>query len=237
MPFYTYTATLTPGTTARSNEVETEFRAIETAFAQVETELKRGIKLPSGELTDHVIQSTPGERAGKVVGFDSSGNVQALQTIGQWQGAWAATTAYAERDLVTDSPNGSIYMCNEAHTSQANRTDDASKWDLIVDLQGLLTINNTIVTNADSPIAATAGSDYLVDASGGAVVINLPASPSIADSPITVTHIDGTVTNITIGRNGNNIMGLAEDMNVDITHASFRLMYADASRGWRVSNI
>jgi hypothetical protein len=93
-----------------------------------------------------------------------------------------------------------------------------------------------IVTAAQSPFQAVAGKDYYVDVSTGAMTINLPASPTIQTRPISFVHLRGTITsnNLTIGRNGQLIMGLAEDMVVNTTNAAFQLGFSDAAGGWRL---
>lgn len=60
--------------------------------------------------------------------------------------------------------------------------------------------------------------------------MDLPASPS-AGNWVSVVNRSGLLTN-TIGRNGQNIMGLAENMTLDNASASLTLVFADATRGW-----
>lgn len=84
---------------------------------------------------------------------------------------------------------------------------------------------------------AVAGGFYAVDKSGGNVTITLPASPTVGDEPIRVAHVIGTSNTLTIARNGNPIMGLAEDMVVDDDYAAFALFWAGASAGWRLGSI
>ena len=83
----------------------------------------------------------------------------------------------------------------------------------------------------------TAGvSDRLfVNTSSSAFTINLPSSPTLGD---TVRFIDATgsfdSSNLTIGRNGQNIMGDASDMTVSQKNAAFSLVYFNATYGWRI---
>jgi hypothetical protein len=97
-----------------------------------------------------------------------------------------------------------------------------------------------IVNNADSPVTAVAGGSYMVDVSTGDVVITLPAGPTISDAPITIVHVDGALGvdgDLTIDRNGKPIMGLAEDLGVDIENTNFKLAFCDNTRGWRLVGI
>ncbi len=68
---------------------------------------------------------------------------------------------------------------------------------------------------------------YVMTAS---ITLTLPASPGAGDW-VEVSNRSGTTTPV-IARNGENIMGLAEDMTVDAVNAGFTLSYADATRGW-----
>jgi hypothetical protein len=60
--------------------------------------------------------------------------------------------------------------------------------------------------------------------------ITLPASPSAGwEIAISVEDFVDTV----VGRNGQNIMGLAEDMTIDVRNSTINLVFIDATRGWR----
>lgn len=90
---------------------------------------------------------------------------------------------------------------------------------------------------ATTPYTAVQGDMILSDASGGARTINLPASPSVGDEPISVTQIAGAASQVTIGRNGNLIMGLAENMTLDVANASVVFYWSGATYGWRLGII
>jgi hypothetical protein len=84
---------------------------------------------------------------------------------------------------------------------------------------------------------AVNGDQVLVDTSGSGigapVTINLPTSPSVGDE---VHFIDSgnnlASNNLTIGRNGSNILGAASDLTVSTNTAAFTLVYVNATRGW-----
>lgn len=90
---------------------------------------------------------------------------------------------------------------------------------------------------SSTPYAAVAGDMILSDASGGARTINLPASPSVGDEPISVTQIAGAASQVTIGRNGNLIMGSATDLLLDIANSSIVLYWSGGTYGWRLGII
>ena len=79
-----------------------------------------------------------------------------------------------------------------------------------------------------------AGAQLLVNTSGGAVTLTLPASPAAGDE---VTFLDARYTfdtnNLTVGRNSSNIVNAAADLTVATEGAGFTLVYSgDATVGW-----
>ena len=79
------------------------------------------------------------------------------------------------------------------------------------------------------------GAQILVDTSGGAITITLPASPAAGDE---VTFMDSENTfdsnNLTIGRNSSNINGASSDLVVANERAAFTLVYSgDSTVGWQ----
>jgi hypothetical protein len=84
-----------------------------------------------------------------------------------------------------------------------------------------------------SALAVVTGGKYAVDTSSAAVTCTLPASPNAGD---TIYFVDaggafGT-NNLTIARNGNTIMGLAQDMTVFTNNQPVGVLYNGAD--WRV---
>src|SRR5210317_856963 len=81
---------------------------------------------------------------------------------------------------------------------------------------------------------AVAGEGYFVDTNSvGVVTATLPGSPSAGDT-IAIKDYAGTfgTNNLTIGRNGNNIQGVANDSEISTNRASLILVYSDATKGW-----
>ena len=60
----------------------------------------------------------------------------------------------------------------------------------------------------------------------------------VGDS-ITMLDLAGTfATNkLTVDRNGNDIMNLAEDMDVTTNHAGFTLVYTGVTNGWKLVEV
>ena len=91
--------------------------------------------------------------------------------------------------------------------------------------KGYITTTGTYTTVANDQV--------LVDTSASTVTVNLPASPSVGDE---VHFIDSknffNSNNLTIGRNGSNILGSASNLVVNVNGAAFTLVYVNTARGW-----
>lgn len=90
------------------------------------------------------------------------------------------------------------------------------------------------VITAD-PAPAVNQHGYMCNTSGGAFTVTLDAAP--ADKNI-ISILDAASTfntfNLTIGRAGKTIMGLAENMTVSTKNASFSLIYSSTLSDWRI---
>ena len=93
----------------------------------------------------------------------------------------------------------------------------------------------TIAGDGSSTFTAAAQDRIWVNTSGGATTVNLPASPLAGDE---VSFVDLASTfdtnNLTIGRNGNKIMGLTEDLVISTEDAGLKLVYTGATYGWKL---
>src|SRR6056300_1058368 len=80
---------------------------------------------------------------------------------------------------------------------------------------------------------AVAGNGYFVDTTSGAITVTLPASATLGDQ-IAIKDYAGTFAsnNLTIGRNGHNIQGVANDSLISTNRASLVLVYVDSTKGW-----
>lgn len=108
-------------------------------------------------------------------------------------------------------------------------------------------ISGNTVINDQRELGAALVSAYDVVTAGGAATIanrtiyyvtsnsqtiTLPASPSPGNE---VEIIVGNYAGVVVGRNGSNIMSLAENMTIDCPYAAVRLIYIDSTRGWVLS--
>jgi len=140
---------------------------------ELQEEVDRSIKLSrTNTITSSEFTTDATARAGKVLAFDASGELQSTQELGQSKGNWASGTVFAPRDIVKDASNSNIYICLVGHTSSgstpiASNTDTA-KWELLVD-------------------AATAA--------GSATTATAKAALTAADAITTAGHVVTTTSN------------------------------------------
>ena len=64
------------------------------------------------------------------------------------------------------------------------------------------------------------------------LTLTLPLTPSTGDT-VSVSNLSGGTTSV-VARNGSNIMGLAEDLTLDVLNIGLKLTYTDATNGWVV---
>lgn len=173
------------------------------------------------------------------------------------EGATSATNAATSATTATDAKNVSLAAANfkgnySAQSGAANVPYSvyhlAKYWMLLSNLANVvLKVPGTDVEWAEirtmpmltavktGAYTALDGDVVPVDTTAGPVTNTLPAAP--ADGAI-VSFIDyaGTWSNnaLTVGRNGNKIMGLTEDCTVGVTHANPTWRYTGATYGWRL---
>jgi len=84
---------------------------------------------------------------------------------------------------------------------------------------------------------AVAGDVVFVNSASGAYTITLPSSPTLGDRVRIIDLANNSATNnITIGRNSQNIDGVASNFIIDINNAGVELIYTNSTYGWRTLN-
>src|SRR6056300_583602 len=93
---------------------------------------------------------------------------------------------------------------------------------------------SVITADGSTATTASAGEGYFIDTTSNAHTINLPSSPSQGDE-VHIVDYAGTfgTNNVTIGRNGSNIDGVAVDGTLFTNRLNVRFVYIDATQGWR----
>lgn len=88
-----------------------------------------------------------------------------------------------------------------------------------------------------SGFTAAAGKGYFCNTTSAAFTVTLPASATLGDTIALVDYAGTFATNnLTIGRNGHNIQGVANNSKLSTNRASVVLVYADVTKGWIYSN-
>ena len=87
-----------------------------------------------------------------------------------------------------------------------------------------------------SAYTAVSGDALLLDSSGGAFTVTLPASPQ-ADDYIDFADGAGSLgtNNVTIARNSEKICGAADDLECDLKNVGWTMVYKDSTQGWRIA--
>ena len=84
---------------------------------------------------------------------------------------------------------------------------------------------------------AVNGEGYFCNTTAGAFTVNLPSSPSAGNIVAVKDYAQTFATNnLTVGRGGSNIEGVASDITLDGNAESITLVYVDGTKGWLLIN-
>lgn len=126
------------------------------------------------------------------------------QTFGKWE-------------VVTDTPGEDIVFEHAETPGEVRFAADGTVTTTSPKGGGLT--EGATITAADSPFSASAGYQYVIDASGGAVTVDLPADPADRDT-VEFTVVNAGSNDVTIGRNENTIEGTAADDTVTSSYVT-----------------
>ena len=88
-----------------------------------------------------------------------------------------------------------------------------------------------------SNTTAVANRGYFADTNTAAITLTLPSSPATGDTVRVADLGNAATNNITVARNGSNIMGSADDLTVATDNSAFGLVYSNATYGWRLLEV
>jgi len=150
-------------------------------------EIGRSIKASkTNVIADSEFTVSATDRANKLFSFDSSGNLSIAQELGTYRGDWAASTAYAVRDLAKDTSTGNIFICVTAHTSSGSQplttNTDSAKWALIVDAASATTSATAAATSATAAASSATAAASSATTSGNSATAAASSATAAASS-------------------------------------------------------
>lgn len=143
----------------------------------------------------------------------------AATAAANYAGEWSTLTGSLASPATTSYQNQLYLLTTSVADVTAHTPGVSSVWLLV----GIYRIPAAISTNTN----ALAFYSYKVTAN---CVVTLPAAP-VNGQWIEFLNVTGT-NNFTIARNGKTIMGVADNLNVNVNNKSFRLVYVAASNDW-----
>ena len=125
------------------------------AIQQIQEEVTRSLKLSkTNTMTSTEFTVGAADRANKILAFDTNGELSVTQELGTNRGNWSSGVTFNARDIVKDSSNNNVYLCNTTHTSTGttpiSTNADSAKWDLIVDAQAATNSANNAANHASN---------------------------------------------------------------------------------------
>jgi len=92
-----------------------------------------------------------------------------------------------------------------------------------------------VFRSVSAAYAAVAGDRLMLDSSGSAFTVTLPASP-VFGNMIELFDATGSwaTNNVTLARNGSNIEGTAVNFTANVAGDKIRLVYFNTAQGWRI---
>jgi hypothetical protein len=167
----------------------------------LQEELTRSIKLSkTNTMTSTEFSVGASDRANKILAFDTNGELAVTQELGTNRGNWATATTFNGRDIVKDSSNNNIYLCNTTHTSTGttpiSSNADVAKWDLIVDAAAASTSANAAANSAsNSSNSANTSANHASNSANHASNSSNFANNSSNSANTSATYLAGVAAN------------------------------------------
>lgn len=188
---------LVPNDPFPANSIEDALDKLTFMVQSHSEELDRAIKASrTNTITSTEFTVSAADRANKIFAFDGSGELSVTQELGTYRGNWAASTAFAARDIVKDTSNNNIYICVTSHTSSGSQpissNADSAKWALLVDAASA----TTSATNASASASAAATSaTNAANSATAAAASESAAATSASNASTSETNAASSATN------------------------------------------
>jgi hypothetical protein len=184
-----------------------------------------GVTITPGAGSINIAFTGPG--AGSVTSVDVSGGTTGLTTSG---GPITSSGTVTLAGTLAAANGGTGITASG--TAGNVLTSNGTTWTSSAPAAGGITYTTTKTAN----YTAVANDGVLTNTTAGAFTVTLPASPANGAQVIVAdtANIWGT-NNLTVGRNGNNIADLAQDLVCDISGASVQFVYnSSGTASWEV---
>jgi hypothetical protein len=174
---------------------------------EIQEELTRSIKLSkTNTMTSTEFSVGAADRANKILAFDTNGELAVTQELGTNRGNWSSGVTFNGRDIVKDSSNNNIYLCNTTHTSSGttpiSSNADVAKWDLIVDAASASTSANAAANSAaNSSNFANTSANHASNSSNHASNSSNFANNSSNSANTSATYLAGVSANANAAAN------------------------------------
>jgi hypothetical protein len=174
---------------------------------EIQEELTRSIKLSkTNTMTSTEFSVGASDRANKILAFDTNGELAVTQELGTNRGNWSSGVTFNGRDIVKDSSNNNIYLCNTTHTSTGttpiSSNADVAKWDLIVDAAAASTSANAAANSAsNSSNSANTSANHASNSANHASNSSNFANNSSNSANTSATYLAGVSANANASAN------------------------------------
>ena len=190
-----------------ASSFETALDRLVRMVQQHDEELDRSIKLSrTNTMTSTEFTTSATDRASKVLAFDSSGELSVTTELGTFKGNWAASTAYALRDIVKDTSTNNIFIAVTAHTSSGSQplttNTDSAKWSLLVDAASATTSQTAAASSATAAASsASTASTQASNASTSASTASTQASNASSSATASANSATAAASSATSASN------------------------------------
>ena len=180
-----------------ANSLEDAYDKLTAITQELQEESDRSIKLSrTNTMTSTEFTVGASDRANKILAFDTNGEISVTQELGTFVGNWTTATTFNARDLVKDTTNNNIYICNTTHTSSGSlpisTNTDSAKWNLIVDAASA---TSSATAAAASATAAAASASAANTSASNAATSETNAGTSETNAATSATNAATSATN------------------------------------------
>jgi len=179
-----------------ANSLEDAYDKLTAITQELQEESDRSIKLSrTNTMTSTEFTVGASDRANKILAFDGNGEISVTQELGTFVGNWSASTDFNARDIVKDTSNNNIYICNTSHTSSGSTpistNTDVAKWDLLVDAASA---TSSATAAAASATAAAASATAAAASESAAATSETNAGTSETNAATSATNAATSAT-------------------------------------------